>query len=220
MASTAAASCSLQIFFLLLFRLLELACSLEWGGAEEVSMVKVGDFSKVEDAVNFHLYYGQTFKVIKNALDAHSYLLLQNNTRIASRTKYCTSRIKSFVIPLSNYSVDTDSFPVSFLELLGLLGSLKGITSDLVASQCVLKLYQDGQIEMFNKTDEEKLAQFAAHFSGDADHLPACNFATFVPFSEDTPLQASKNSTLLCKDPKNYGIHIKCLHFTIDIVKY
>ncbi|KAK4274981.1 hypothetical protein QN277_018132 [Acacia crassicarpa] len=184
------ASCSLQIFFM--FLLLELACSLRWGGVEEVSLVKVGNFSKVEDAVNFHIYYGETFKVIKNALDAHSYLLLQNNTRIASRTKYCTSRIKSFVIPLSNYSVDTDSFPVSFLELVGALGSLKGITSDTVASPCVLKLYQDGQIEMFNKTDDEKLAQFSAHFSSDADQRPVCNFATFAPFSEDTPLQRAE----------------------------
>lgn len=59
---------------------------------------------------------------------------------------------------------------------------------------------------MFNKTDEEKLAQFAAYFLGDTDQEPSCNFATFVPSSEDTPLQVSNNSTLLCKDSKNKGI--------------
>ncbi|KAF7816296.1 plant/F12P19-7 protein [Senna tora] len=169
-----------------------MVCFLNWGCVDGASAVKVATFSKVEDAVNFHIYYGQTFKVIKNALDGHSYLLLQNNSRIASRTKYCTSRIKSFIVPLSNYSVDTDSFPVSFLELLGLLESLKGITSNTVASQCVLKLYEGGQIEMFNKTDEQKLAQFAAHFTSDTDQQPACNFAQFAPSSEDTALQRAE----------------------------
>ncbi|XP_004503097.1 uncharacterized protein [Cicer arietinum] len=156
------------------------------------STVKMGNFSKVEDAVNFHIYYGQTFKVIKNAVDGQSYLLLQNNSRIASRTKYCTSRIKSFVIPLSNFSVDTDSFPVSFLEHLGLLESLKGITSDTVAAPCVLKLYKEGQIEKLNKSDYQMLTQFSAHFFSDTNQQPACNFATSVPFSEDTPLQRAE----------------------------
>ncbi|XP_027337677.1 uncharacterized protein LOC113851412 [Abrus precatorius] len=154
--------------------------------------VKVGNFSKVEDAVNFHIYYGQTFKVIKDAADGQSYLLLQNNSRMASRTKYCTSRIKSFVIPLSNYSVDTDYIPVSFLELLGLLESLKGITSDSVASPCVLKLCGGGQIEIFNKSDYQNLAQFSSYFLSDTDQQPGCNFATFDPFMEDTPLQRAE----------------------------
>ncbi|XP_015579299.1 uncharacterized protein LOC8266502 isoform X2 [Ricinus communis] len=154
--------------------------------------VKVGNISKTEDAVNFHVYYGQTFKVIKNVIDGKSYLLIQNNSRMATRTKYCTSRIKSFVIPLSNYSADTFFFPVSFLELLGLLGSMKGITSNSVASECALKLYETGETEMFNRADPQVFAQFAAHFVSDTDQPQACNFANFVPFEEDNPLQRAE----------------------------
>ncbi|KAG5146642.1 hypothetical protein JHK84_032185 [Glycine max] len=137
--------------------------------------VKVGNFSKVEDAGNFHIYYGQTFKVIKNSADGQSYLLLQN-------------KIEEFAFPLclliSSYSC--------FEQLLGLVESLKGITSDYVASPCVLKLYQGGQLEMFNNSDYQKLAEFSSYFLSDTDQQPACNFATFVPFMEDTPLQRAE----------------------------
>ncbi|KAM7515926.1 hypothetical protein LguiA_005509 [Lonicera macranthoides] len=163
------------------------------GGTTSSSSVKVGNISKVEDAAYFHIYYGQTFKVIRNTFDGKSYLLIQNNSRMAGRTKYCTSRIKSFVIPLSNYSVDTTYFPVSFFELLGLLGNLKGMTSsDMVASECVLKLYNEGQIQIVNKTDPQQLTQFAAHFINNNEETQSCNFATFLPIGEDGPLQRAE----------------------------
>ncbi|XP_024008709.1 uncharacterized protein LOC18008271 isoform X2 [Eutrema salsugineum] len=115
--------------------------------------------------------------------------------RMAVRTKYCTSRIKSYVIPLLNYSVDTQSsqggVPVSFFELLGLLGSLKGITSDAVASPCLLKLCEAGEVVKLDKGAEE-VSQFAAHFISDTDQIQTCNFANFFPLSEGTPLQRAE----------------------------
>ncbi|MBA0864122.1 hypothetical protein Goshw_030277, partial [Gossypium schwendimanii] len=160
-----------------------------------------GNISKVEDAQNYHIYYGQTFKVIKNGIDGKSYLLIQSDTRMAGRTKYCTPRIKSFVIPLSNFSVDTTtSFPgiaaVKYLHpilfvavLLGVVGSMKGMTSNTVASECVLKMVEGGEISLINASEPQQLAPFAAHFVSNLDQFQACNFANFAATGEDSPLQ-------------------------------
>ncbi|KAG9442470.1 hypothetical protein H6P81_018324 [Aristolochia fimbriata] len=154
-----------------------------------------GNVSRVEDAEYFHIYYGQTFKVVKNGVDGKSYLLIQDNTKMATRTKYCTGRIKSFVVPLFNYSIDTSDFPgfaVSFFELLGMVESLKAITSDSITSECILKAYSERNIEVVNKTDTEKLSHFTAHFVSNSDGQQLCNFATFLPSEEDAPLQRAE----------------------------
>ncbi|KAJ6421181.1 hypothetical protein OIU84_028538 [Salix udensis] len=103
------------------------------------------------------------------------------------------TRIKSFVIPLSNYSADTYSFPVSFLEVR-IIGfwSMKGITSDSVASECALKLYETGEIEMMNRSEPQQFSEFGAHFISETDQPQACNFANFVPLVEDYPLQRAE----------------------------
>lgn len=65
-------SCSIRFTQLLVFAV----WFMSWGNDAE-NAVKPSDISKVEDAQNFHIYYGQTFKVIKNAIDGRSYLLIQ-----------------------------------------------------------------------------------------------------------------------------------------------
>ena len=76
-----------------------------------------------------------------------------------------------------------------FQQLLGLLGSMKGITSDSMASECALKLYETGEIEMMNRSEPQQFSEFGAHFISVTDQPQACNFANFVPLVEDYPLQ-------------------------------
>ncbi|MFS7955274.1 hypothetical protein Hanom_Chr07g00640751 [Helianthus anomalus] len=172
------------------------------GGMVEGTAIKVdvGNMSKLDDAAYFHLYYGNTFKVIKNDLDGKSYLLIQNNSRMAPRTKYCTPRIKSFVVPISNFSMDARYFPGLFfilrgeimrLFLLGLMPTMKGITSEKVASPCLLKLYNEGELQMLNNSEPQHFSQYAAHFIGhdDDQETQSCNYVTFFPRDEQAPLQ-------------------------------
>lgn len=179
------------VVWLIVFLMLKEFMVVQVKGASS-KVVPSGDISKVEDAQLFHIYYGQSFKVIKNSIDGKSYLLMQNNSRMAIRTKYCTGRIKSFVVPLANFSADTTFFPVSFFELLGLLENLKGLTSESLTSECVLKSFTNGDIMLVNKTDMKQLSQFTAHFISNIDEEQACNFAAFVPLEERTPLQRAE----------------------------
>ncbi|KAD0812910.1 hypothetical protein E3N88_43667 [Mikania micrantha] len=155
--------------------------------------VDVRNISKIDDASYFRIYYGNTFKVIKNDLDGKSYLLIQSNSKMAAKTKYCTPRIKSFVIPLANFSLDVNYFP-GLLLLLGLMESLKGITSERIASPCLLKLYNEGQLQMLNKSEPQQFSQYTAHFisSNTNQQTQSCNYVTFVPIGEQTPLQRAE----------------------------
>ncbi|EHA8587362.1 hypothetical protein COCNU_scaffold001966G000010 [Cocos nucifera] len=157
-------SCSFSVFFFSFFFL-----ALQVRGAAKTVPV-VGNISKVDDAQLFHIYYGQSFKVIKNSIDGKSYLLMQ---------------------------------------LLGLLDSLKGITSDEVTSQCILKSLTSGNIQLVNRTDIQQLLQFSAHFISNVDAEQACNFAAFVPMDESTPLQVKANYICLSKSAANLKSRFK-----------
>lgn len=83
--------------------------------------------------------------------------------------------------------------PGANLQLLGLVQSLKGITSNSISSQCVLKSYSDGNIVMVNETDLTQLSQFNANFITSNDEDQGCNYATFFPIEESAPLQVRHN---------------------------
>lgn len=75
---------------------------------------------------------------------------------------------------------------------MGLLENLKGITSESLTSECVLKSYTNGDIKLINKTDIQQLSQFSTHFVSNVDDEQACNFAAFVPLEETTPMQRAE----------------------------
>ncbi|XP_020594954.1 uncharacterized protein LOC110035054, partial [Phalaenopsis equestris] len=76
--------------------------------------------------------------------------------------------------------------------LLGLLDGLKGITTESVASQCVLKSYSNENIQLINRTDIKQIAQFTAYFTSNIGQQQSCNFAAFLPMEERTPLQKAE----------------------------
>ena len=77
-----------------------------------------------------------------------------------------------------------------------MLENLKGITSNQVASQCVLQSYTSGNTQLVNRTDAQTLSQFSAQFISNIDEDKGCNFAVYVPLEEDAPLQVSSNRNL------------------------
>ncbi|KAK8263669.1 hypothetical protein V6Z12_D12G057500 [Gossypium hirsutum] len=93
---------------------------------------------------------------------------------------------------LSSHSLTFQSIPPPVFQLLGVVGSMKGMTSNTVASECVLKMVEGGEISLINASEPQQLAPFAAHFVSNLDQFQACNFANFAATGEDSPLQRAE----------------------------
>ncbi|TYI49741.1 hypothetical protein E1A91_D12G055600v1 [Gossypium mustelinum] len=93
---------------------------------------------------------------------------------------------------LSSHSLTFQSIPPPVFQLLGVVGSVKGMTSNTVASECVLKMVEGGEISLINASEPQQLAPFAAHFVSNLDQFQACNFANFAATGEDSPLQRAE----------------------------
>ncbi|KAG0474487.1 hypothetical protein HPP92_014173 [Vanilla planifolia] len=161
--------------------------------AGKAPVLPVGSTSQVEDAELFRLYYGQSFKVIKNSVDGNSYLLMQ----ALDTTFFPVTTEGLLEITLEDGMVDSEDYldispSVGSFELLGLLDCLRGMTSEFVTSECVLKSYATGNIQLVNQTNMQQIAQFTAHFSSNVNKVQACNLAAFVPLEERTPMQRAE----------------------------
>lgn len=58
-----------------------------------------------------------------------------------------------------------------------------------MGSECVMKLYNEGQVQLINTSEPRPFDHFAAHFIVNTDQSQSCNFATFLAAGEDAPLQ-------------------------------
>lgn len=126
---------------------------------------------------------------IQNSIVEHS---MQDWTKKFSKNlndRYCITYVPSNRCLITVfYSTDSKS---RVFQMLGLVGYLKGITSDIVTSECVLMSYANGGILLLNTTDTQQFTQLTAHFIGNVDEERACNFAAFMPFEETTPLRVT-----------------------------
>ncbi|XP_076916035.1 uncharacterized protein LOC143575590 [Bidens hawaiensis] len=88
----------------------------------------------------------------------------------------------------------TSQWMLVIFQLLGLMPTMKGITSEKVASPCLLKLYNEGELQMLNNSEPQHFSEYAAHFIGNNDYqdTESCNYITFVPTDEQAPLQRAE----------------------------
>ncbi|KAH9301888.1 hypothetical protein KI387_013471, partial [Taxus chinensis] len=155
---------------------------------------KTTEISKAEQAQGFNIFYGQyyEYKVVQNFISNSSYILFEDSSKLPSRSIHCSAKLKSFSSPFANYSVDTTKVPVSFLELLGVLDNLKGVTSESTSSACLMKYIADGYVQQINQEDQEQILQFTAYLSSFSVAVPQCNYISFDPFGELKPLQRAE----------------------------
>ncbi|XP_057860340.1 uncharacterized protein LOC131069044 isoform X2 [Cryptomeria japonica] len=152
---------------------------------------KTTEICKAEQAQGFTIFYGQEYKykIVENFFSNTGYILLEE---IPSRNNtHCTAKLKSFTAPFANYSVDNTKVP-EFLQLLGVLDNLKGVTSECTSSACLMKYIAAGDVQQIHQEDPEQILQFSAFLTSSSVAKQKCNYINVDPFKELKPLQRAE----------------------------